>query len=174
MMNDSAIGEQVKEVYARFGLAFYHAQVLEHGIVNALVVLDLIPSRLHLAHSRTEWEVAVDEFTERHFEQTMGRLLRNLRSVTVAPSDLEGLLRDALKKRNWLAHDFFRERASEFLTPNGREQMLTEVDECRSLFEAADAALEDIVAPLRRTAGITDEMIERALQDMMPKSRRDG
>jgi hypothetical protein len=45
----------VKEVYARFGLAVYWAQVLERGVVNALVIVDLIPSRRHLARSAEEW-----------------------------------------------------------------------------------------------------------------------
>ena len=30
--------EHTKEVYARFGLAVYYAQVLEHGLVNALTI----------------------------------------------------------------------------------------------------------------------------------------
>lgn len=47
--------DHVKEVYARFGLAVYFAQVLEHGLVNALVILDLIPARCHLARSRDQW-----------------------------------------------------------------------------------------------------------------------
>lgn len=38
--------EHVKEVYARFGLAVYFAQVLEHGLVNALVILFLLPRKL--------------------------------------------------------------------------------------------------------------------------------
>ena len=173
-MNDLDTGEHIKEVYARFGLAFYHAQVLEHGIVNALIVLDLIPSRRHLARSQAEWAKAVDEFTGRHFEHTMGRLLRDLSSLTTIQPRLEGMLRDALKKRNWLAHEFFRERAGEFLTSNGRDQMLIEVEDCRSLFQAADEALENIVTPLRKAAGITDEMLEQALNDMMPHPERDG
>lgn len=70
--------EHIKEVYARFGLALYRAQVLEHGIVNALVVVDLIPSRRHLARSKTEWEVAVDEFMGLHFDHTMGKLMSDL------------------------------------------------------------------------------------------------
>ena len=37
--------EQHKEIYAHFGLAIFTAQVLEHGIVNALVCCDLIPNR---------------------------------------------------------------------------------------------------------------------------------
>jgi len=36
-------GEHIKEVYAHFGLAIYLAQVLEHGIVNALVCADFVP-----------------------------------------------------------------------------------------------------------------------------------
>src|SRR5258707_9358823 len=101
-------GEQIKEVYARFGLAVYFAQVLEHGIVNALLIVSLIPSRRHLVPSIEEWAAEVDAFTGRHFEDTMGRLIKSLRSVTTLGVGLEVLLRDALGKRNWLVHDYFR------------------------------------------------------------------
>ena len=30
-------GDEIRDVYAHFGLALYLAQVLEHGIVNAMV-----------------------------------------------------------------------------------------------------------------------------------------
>ena len=159
--------DDIKEVYARFGLALYCAQVLEHGIVNALVVVDLIPSRRHLARSKAEWEAAVDAFMGLHFEHTMGKLMYDLRSVSRIPTDLDDLLKRALRKRNWLAHEFFRERATEFLTSTGRDQMLTEVHECRDLFKAADEALEKVVKPLRSAAGITDEILEREYQAML-------
>jgi hypothetical protein len=74
--------EQIKEVYARFGLAVYYAQVLEHGIATALLVLGLIPTRRHLAPSVEDWAKEVDAFMDRHFEDTMGRLISSLRSVT--------------------------------------------------------------------------------------------
>lgn len=74
----------------------------------------------------------------------MGKLMYDLRSVSKIPTDLDDLLKRALKKRNWLAHEFFRESATEFLTSIGRDQMLTEVDECRDLFKAADEALEKL------------------------------
>jgi len=166
--------EQVKEVYARFGLAIYNAQVLEHGLVNALVILDLVPSRRHLARSPEEWEAAVDGFMDRHFEETMGQLMRALRDVIAVPADLEDLLREALKRRNWLAHDFFRERAAEFMNPTGMHQMLREVDECRACFEATDNRLEEIVRPIRSKAGITDELLESEYQRMVSDQNRDG
>jgi len=51
----------------------------------------------------------------------MGRLMKNLRAVTQVHADLEKLLRDVLNRRNWLVHDFFRERATEFMSALGRE-----------------------------------------------------
>ena len=170
-MNTHDGEEHVKEVYARFGLAVYYAQVLEHGLVNALTVLDLIPSRRHLARSHDEWGAEVDAFTNRHFETTMGRMLKTLRGVTQVGAELEGLLRDALTKRNWLVHDFFRDRVAEFLSVAGRERLLDEVDACRELFQRADQRLEAIAEPLRKKAGITDEMLEREYRRMFGHQR---
>jgi hypothetical protein len=161
--------EQIKDVYARFGLAIYFAQVLEHGIVNALLVLGLIPTRRHLAPSKEDWAKEVDAFMDRHFEDTMGRLMNSLRSITTLGDDLESLLRKALGKRNWLVHDFFRERAEEFNSGAGRQEMLKEIDGCRELFQAADASLASTVRPLRSAQGITDEWIE---QEMKRLTRR--
>ena len=174
MMNEDRDGEHVKEVYARFGLAVYYAQVLEHGLVNALLVLDLLPSRRHLARSRAEWEAAVGNFMGRHFEGTMGQLMKSLRVVTAVPSDLEALLHEALERRNRLVHDFFRERAADFMSTRGREDMLREVDECRSSFEAADSRLAEIIRPLRLKAGVTDELVAAEYRLMKGSGRHDG
>ena len=166
--------DEIKEVYARFGLAVYFAQVLEHGIVNALVSIDLIPNRRKHARTAEEWGAMVDSFMSRHFEKTMGRMLHELRSVTAVPADLEGLLRDALHRRNRLAHDFFRERAEDFLNATGRSAMLTEVDECRTAFQVADDRLDEVVAPMRRAAGLTDELIAREFDAMMTAAKSAG
>jgi hypothetical protein len=174
IMREHDENEHVKEVYARFGLAVYFAQVLEHGLVNAVTILDVIPNRRHLARSPDEWAAEVDAFMDRHFQATMGRLMRSLRSVTQVDADLDQLLKEALMKRNWLAHDFFRERATEFMSATGREQMLREVDECRDLFQSAAKRLEATVEPLRKKAGITDERLAREYQRMLSERQGDG
>jgi hypothetical protein len=173
-MDDAGEDEHVKEVYARFGLAVYFAQVLEHGIVNALVILDLIPTRRHLARSASQWGEVVDEFMSQHFEDTMGKMMRDLRSVTSVPGDLEGLLRDALKKRNWLAHHFFRERALEFMSASGRDAMIQEVAECRAVFKSADERLDQIVRPVRVASGLTDEMLAETFRNMQAEAEGAG
>lgn len=162
--------DQEREVYARFGLAVYFAQVLEHGIVNALAILHLIPTQRHLTGSREEWTSMADVFFGRHFGTTMGRMMKGLRGVVEVPADLDGLLSRALTLRNWLAHDFFRERAVEFLTPAGRAQMLREIDEARSVFQDADKCLEQVVTPARIKAGITDEVLGELHRRMLGPS----
>jgi|ERR1041385_1427149 hypothetical protein len=174
MQSVDEVNEQVKEVYARFGVALYFAQVLEHGIVNALVVLDLIPSRRHLVRTAKEWKTLVDAFMSRHFESTMGRLIRDLRSVTSIPADLEEILQRALAKRNWLAHEYFRERSVQFMSAAGRESMIHESDECRELFSAADDRLEEVIRPLQIAAGMTDEMVAKELEKMKAEADSAG
>jgi hypothetical protein len=46
--------EQIKEIYARFGVAMYFAQVLENDLVNALVVWDFLRSHVKAATSPGE------------------------------------------------------------------------------------------------------------------------
>ena len=158
-MDNDSLSEQVKEVYANFGLAIYQAQCLEHGLVNALVFLDLIPNRRKLARSIAEWADSVDSFMDSKFEFTLGKMIRALKQVTAVPADLEGLLSVALSKRNWLAHSYFRDRAETFLTRSGRASMLVELEEVQAIFNHADTALDAAIKPVRLKVGLTDEAL---------------
>lgn len=158
-MGGESLSEQIKEVYANFGLAIYQAQCLEHGLVNALVFLDLIPNSRKLAKSAPEWVELVDSFMDSKFELTLGKMIRGFKQITVVPVDLEGLLSAALSKRNWLAHSYFRERAETFLTQSGRASMLAELEEAQAIFSQADAALDAAIKPARLKIGLTDEVL---------------
>jgi hypothetical protein len=61
-------------------------------------------------------------------------MIRSLKAVTPIPSDLETVLTDTLTKRNFLAHHFFRERSDEFMSQEGREKMIEELQNAQSLF----------------------------------------
>ena len=158
-MDNHSLSEQIKEVYANFGLAIYKAQCLEHGLVNALVFLDLIPNRQQFSKATPEWTELVDSFMDSKFEFTLGKMIRALKQTTVVPVDLEDLLSTALSKRNWLAHSYFRERAETFLTESGRMSMLAELEEAQVIFSQADTALDTAVKPARLRAGLTDDVL---------------
>ena len=168
-MNDDRDGAHIKETYAHFGLAHYLAQVLEHGVVNALVYLELIPSKIHTKQqrSREEWLQYFDEFMDRKFEATLGRLIKGLREHDVVTDELEAALVPALRARNWLSHGYFRDRASEFMTEVGRESMISELQEFQNLFEKADTLLESALKPTRLKYGFTEEKLEKAVSEAL-------
>ena len=64
-MNEDA---QVREVYAHFGLPVYMAQVLEHALVNAMVVARL-PQRARVTGSE------IDDFMSEQFDAMLGKLI---------------------------------------------------------------------------------------------------
>ncbi|MGH1349143.1 MAG: hypothetical protein ACRBN8_46865 [Nannocystales bacterium] len=152
MGEDDEDGE-VRDVYAHFGLALYMAQVLEHGLVNTMLFL-----RARGA-SRME-EAEIDAFYNRHFRRTLGQLVRGLSEYAEVPEGLVGVLRDALQKRNWLAHSYFRERSKDFMTGDGRTSMIQELQSARDQIHDADQRLESFLGPIRRRLGLTDEMLE--------------
>jgi len=157
--------EHVKNVYAHFGLAMYKAQVLEHGLVNALVVVDLFASRVGKPMPRKQWETEFDSFMGKHFKTTLARMVQSLKAATSVPWDLEVLLSAALKERNFLAHSFFRDRATEFMTSGGRENMIAVLQEAQALFETADAKLWEVIRPIRERYGFTDERLEKYFEE---------
>lgn len=146
--------EQVREVYAHFGLAMYLAQVLEHGVVNALVILRL-PAKAKMTRQD------IDEFMEGRFQKTLGALLRQQRSeIGSIPGELDSVLRKALRERDFLAHHYFRERSERFVLRDGREQMLQELQGYQKLFEDAEGLLSQALAPFRIRYGVTDEVLD--------------
>jgi len=142
----------VRETYAHFGLAIFRAQGLEHAIVNAMVVARM-PDRARITRND------IDAFMDRHFKQTLGQLMRALNKFVTVPSDVTDVLDRALTRRNWLAHDYFRERAAEFMTNSGCLQMISELQAAQQLFADASGALDDLVRPIREQFGITDAAI---------------
>lgn len=97
---------------------------------------------------------------EGRFQKTLGALLKHLKSEVALPPDLEATLTEALNRRNFLAHHYFREKATEFVARNGRDQMLQELQIDQQLFERADQQLENALKPFRMKQGVTDSVYE--------------
>ena len=165
--------EQTKEVYAQFGLAVYLAQVLEHAIVNAMVYLDLIPSKARKVPDAAAWAKIFDEFMEGRFKETLGRLIRMLNALITIPLDLNELLADSLRRRNWLMHAYFRERAEMFMTELGRDSMLSELQDIQGLLDRTERALDCAMAPIRQRYGFTDDRLAAYYDEYLRKIRDD-
>ena len=97
---------QIREVYAYFGLAMYQAQCLERQLAMILATkYGPGPTRI------TSREF--DALLERLFRRTLGHLVNEIGALVEVSEDEKEQLRDALSKRNWLAHHYFWNRAVE-------------------------------------------------------------
>lgn len=152
---------QIREVYSRYGLAMYQAQVLEHGIVNAVIIARMLPTmRLH--PNRSAWEDAFDRAYDIELAKTFGNMLRALEPLNL-PEELLERLRGAKSERDRLAHRFFREHDKDFLSRTGRTKMIAKCEQAIEMLSATDVDLEKQMRPQRERHGITDEWIERHL-----------
>ncbi|MGH8588924.1 MAG: hypothetical protein ACREXX_06170 [Gammaproteobacteria bacterium] len=172
-MNNSDADHHVRDVYAHFGLALYLAQVLEHGLANALVFAQLLPQRAGRPIPRAQFVAEFDAFLGKQFEQTLGKLIGGLRKATAVPPDLESLLRSALQQRNFLSHHFFRDRAQVFMSRSGRNQMIEELKRAQQLFEAADSKLTEVATPLRERYGLSDERLQPFMEEYFANIEND-
>lgn len=152
---------QIREVYSRYGLAMYQAQVLEHGMVNAVIVARMLP-KMRDHSDRSAWEDAFDRAYDVELAKTFGNMLRALEPLEL-PEGLIGRLRVAKSERDRLAHRFFREHDEDFLSRSGRTVMIAECEDAIEMFTVIDADLEEHMRPQRERHGITSEWIERHL-----------
>ncbi|WP_128610196.1 hypothetical protein [Pseudomonas fulva] len=144
---------QFKEMCAYYGASMHMAQVLEHGIVNALFFLDFLPRKRYWTDEEYE------EFFDGNFSKTFGALVRSLKKITAVPADLESLIHRSNKRRNHLAHTFFRE-SMDVLYAGGFEEIVTALNEDIELFKQTDKRLTALLEPLWLKAGWTLEAIE--------------
>jgi hypothetical protein len=159
-------GEHIKAVFAHFGLAIYLSQILEHGIVNAMVCVDMLPKRSHQPTTQDIWANEIDSFMDRHFETTLGAMIRNLKRLMNVPDKVESILTAALKKRNFLAHHYFRERSNEFMSQRGKDKMIVELQNVQHLFKQADETLDKVIKPLRERYGLGDKQINEVFEEL--------
>jgi len=159
-MIDDPDDEETKEVYAHFGLAYYCSCVLEHGVANALFILELMGKRREVK-TQEEWETLVDNHFENSFTQTLGRLRNQVLRHQERIAALSSLLTDldnCVQERNFLAHHFWREYATYWFTSADRHAMVQRLEEARELFSDTDKKLEAAIRPIAERYGYTPDL----------------
>jgi hypothetical protein len=146
-------GFGTKEVHAFFGLTAYLGQVLEKGLMNMAVALQLRNA------GRLTREFA-DELFDTMETQTFGQLLKAAREFIAIPQSLDAPLGAALNKRNYLAHHFFAVHSENFMSEVGRKER----------FKATDSELDKIFLPLSKRLGFTQERVEAELALMRARA----
>ncbi|MGW6842263.1 hypothetical protein [Streptomyces sp. NPDC054958] len=157
-------GTDVKTTFAYYGLAMYHANVLEHGLVNALALARVM-------EAREQAERLLRDPWEQRFKDTMKELVRRAKRHTAEDAELVEVLTIAADRRNHLAHDFWRVRAEDFCSDAGRAEMIAELKADHERFQETDGRLHDaVMAPLLEKAGVKQEMFDALHADMRDRA----
>ncbi len=157
--------EQCRDVYAHFGLAVFFAQNFEKSLCNYILF------QTGLTNGNITLET-VDAIEKAIHKKTLGQLLKETKLIATFddPAD-ESLVNEALIKRNYLFHDYFWDRAVEFMSPNGREVMLGELPEFRLLFQRADTLAKAMARAAGKMLGISDDLTHAEISKMMQEAK---
>jgi hypothetical protein len=148
------------KVYAEFGIAMYNAQCLEREFAISLARV------YYSGPNRITWAQFLN-FLDSNYKKTLGKLIFEMRKTTSIPSDMESTLMEALKKRNWLVHDYFWDRAGHFLTAEGRELMINELRDTTNFLSQIDEELTVVNRAWATSKGVTEEMRRESLEDLI-------
>jgi hypothetical protein len=148
-----------KEVYAFFGLTSYSAQCLEKSLVNLAFTYHLSEKGIL---NQGEWDLLFESINK----NTFGRLLNIVKNQFSISSIILAELSEALKKRNWLAHDFFYDNAAKFSSETGRKDMIIDLSELIKLFNKTDQYIERIYMHIWAKFGLTQEAVDLEIDKM--------
>ncbi|MBO9501644.1 hypothetical protein [Brevundimonas sp. A19_0] len=170
---DEAAEFEVREVFAHYGRTVYAASCVETGMTIALMQIELM-SQVHgrarrerKAPSRTEWEAMFDAYMAKQELLPLGTLIDRFRSLHKVEPALDALLAEALSRRNYIVHGFFRESAVAFAHGAGRRAMIAELVRDHDLFTRTDEAVRQAMAPVIPRLGIDPEQHQREIDEII-------
>ncbi len=124
-----------REIFAYYGRTMYLAQSVEKGFMNVILL-----NQLGKSITKTRYDEILDELSQ----LTFGQLKRKLKENNIFPETELNLLNDFHKKRDFLAHSFWWERAVEFYDTTLQYKLLKELDDYTVFFESINQKIEII------------------------------
>lgn len=160
-------GARQRETYARFGLAAYHAQVFENGIVNLIALAEMYAKRSGKPMTTED----VDALHAALYSYTAGRLVNRLAEVLPQQRDLIERYREAVRERNRLMHHFFRDHNEDFMTTLGMQRMVDDADAIRDVLESADRVTTSIIEGILVEMGVPKDSIQAEFDRLLAEAR---
>lgn len=155
VVSNEPIEDLVREMYARFGLAYYHSEVLHRGLCIILAMSDLL-QRDMITCPR------VEEHLANAFPLTLGHVITDLAGRI--PAEYSTRLEEALEKRNFLAHHFRFDRAHLMFQADAIQRLIEELDGCSAVFSRLDEETTAWSHKRQNELGITDDILQPPLR----------
>lgn len=107
---------EAAQLAAALGMACFQAQALEYSIVSLFAATLILEKGV--------WGTEVRELMDARFTETLGTLVRKASKTLSLPPELVTDIEGALKQRNWVTHNFFREYGGVGLNPSLRHEAI--------------------------------------------------
>lgn len=156
--------QQRRETFALYGLAMYHAQCFEKSLVI------IVSAAYNNEYLKSDFNKREELFSS-SFKKTTGQLVSKLKEMVKIPDDFENTLIVAVKKRNWLAHDYFWENSYSIMTTEGREKMINELQELSDYFSKMDERMVNMYQKIFNKIGLTEEVVLNHLSEILKKNK---
>lgn len=141
-------GTDHKTLYALFGLAIYKANVLEHSLVNLLAITKIVSAR-------EQGEQLMRDPWAQGFKDMMGKLIKRVEAHTSAYPEVGSDLTNSLKRRNFLVHNFWRERIQETIAEASRAKLCVDLKaDCRLFTQTDERFSETVLHPVMESVGV--------------------
>ena len=118
---------ELREIYAYLGYIMLLSQALEGLLSQAIFAFVIFPAKkpeikeIAASSSLAEWDAFVDSEDERLRRNSFGQLLSKLQKENKLTPDIEQSLKDALKQRNYVAHNFFSDKLATLYSKEGQD-----------------------------------------------------
>jgi transcriptional regulator with XRE-family HTH domain len=159
--------ERYKEVLAHFGAAACRVSSLETNLTNVLLLSARLGGKAPTANDLDKIE---DEYQKKKY--TLGAFIRDAKAAVAVPDMTERVMNDAVRLRNYLMHNFFRDKAFEFSTEAGRKRMVGELQKTEAKVLTADRMMTDLGMKLAEHLGITLEDVNKEAERLRQEARK--
>ena len=145
--------DKAKEIYAQFGLCVYTFQVLEHQLMNML----LVKAKAENLDMKSE---EYDSVFYSYSDKTMGKLIEKILSLFDIPTDKKKKLWNLHSKRNYFVHHYFKDHSEYFYSECKQVEMFKEIIETIEEIQEMDSFLEDLTQPVINKINIDEKYFE--------------
>jgi hypothetical protein len=160
----------IKDVYAQFGLTFSRGANVEGILANLILTADFVKRMYDESkkagkpiYDRYTMGRRLDEYLDEQHEKTMERLLNakgGVKEFIKLDTALEKRVDDALRWRNYLAHNFWRERGQEAISVKRRAAVFADLQADQKFLEDLAKDLEAVAMDQVRQIGLDADKLK--------------
>lgn len=158
-MDERPNEEELREVYARFGLAYYFTEVLHASLAN---IYALAPFS-----SKDEiYKLRLEERYSLAWSTTLGQLMIKI-DADMLPNEIINKFEKLLESRNSIAHGFWFKRIPHMHSLRGIEKLIGELDDVINEFRETNKVVSEIVRNKSAQLGITESELQQSSESVM-------